>query len=251
MRRLAAVVAALAVLLPAGAAAAQTSSGAGAASPAPDVAAIARGKDLFTKGCVNCHGADARGRPGQAPSLVGAGPAAADFYLSTGRMPLNGAPGSEPLRGEPAYSPAQIADMAAFVASLGPGTPIPTPDPARGSVSEGMQLFTEHCAGCHQVVARGGLVTKGAAPPLTDATPRQVAEAIRIGPYTMSVFPPSLISDRQIDSITAYVEATKHPDDRGGAGLGNVGPVPEGMVAWIAALGALLIVARLIGERAR
>jgi ubiquinol-cytochrome c reductase cytochrome c subunit len=37
--------------------------------------------------------------------------------------------------------------------------------------------------------------------------------------------------------------------NEGGWGIGNIGPVPEGMVAWLLALATLLVVARLIGER--
>ncbi|HTI35175.1 MAG TPA: c-type cytochrome [Miltoncostaea sp.] len=253
MRRalLAAVLALALLAVPAAAQGPEKTAGPTGAQAAPDPAAVARGQALFSRGCTGCHGMDGRGVAGQGPTLVGAGAAAADFYLGTGRMPLNGEPGSEPLRGEPAYSDGQIADIAAWVASLGPGPAIPAVDPARGDLSEGMELFTVHCAGCHQVVARGGLVTKGAAPSLQQATPQQVGEAIRVGPYTMPVFTPRVISDAQVDSIAAYVELAKDPVDRGGAGLGNVGPVPEGMVAWIAALGALLIVARIIGERAK
>ena len=33
---------------------------------------------------------------------------------------------------------------------------MPTVDAAAGDVAEGKQLFTDNCAGCHQVVAQGG-----------------------------------------------------------------------------------------------
>jgi ubiquinol-cytochrome c reductase cytochrome c subunit len=61
-------------------------------------------------------------------------------------------------------------------------------------------------------------------------------------------------SERQIDqgtldSIVRYVRSTRHPDNRGGWGIGNIGPIPEGMVAWLLAGAVLLLVARLIGER--
>jgi len=45
------------------------------------------------------------------------------------------------------------------------------------------------------------------------------------------------------------VLSTRHPPDRGGWGIGNIGPIPEGMVAWLLAGAALLIIARLLGER--
>ena len=63
---------------------------------------IARGRTLFLDGCSSCHGNDARGKQNIAPTLVGAGSASADFYLTTGRMPLSN-PTDQPTRAQPAY----------------------------------------------------------------------------------------------------------------------------------------------------
>jgi ubiquinol-cytochrome c reductase cytochrome c subunit len=57
------------------------------------------------------------------------------------------------------------------------------------------------------------------------------------------------IDDAKLDSIVRYVRSTRNPDDRGGWGIGHIGPIPEGMVAWLLAGVALLLVARVIGER--
>jgi ubiquinol-cytochrome c reductase cytochrome c subunit len=218
----------------------------GAAPPVPSPL-VERGRVLFQNGCSSCHGLDGRGIRGQGPSLVGAGAQAADFYLSTGRMPLNN-PDDAPVRSKPAYSKSEIRALTAFVASLG-GPPIPRVNPANGTLAAGRRAFTQHCAGCHQVVARGGIVVGAIAPPLQQATPQQVAEAVRIGPYLMPRFTERQIDQRTLDSIARYVQWTKHPDDRGGWGIGNIGPIPEGMVAWLLGIAALLIVIRLIGER--
>jgi ubiquinol-cytochrome c reductase cytochrome c subunit len=51
-----------------------------------------------------------------------------------------------------------------------------------------------------------------------------------------------------MNDIVRYVRWTRHPADPGGWGIGHIGPVPEGMVAWLMGLLSLLIVARLIGE---
>jgi ubiquinol-cytochrome c reductase cytochrome c subunit len=221
---------------------------AGAVTVAAEGGGNSEGRELFEESCSSCHGFEGKGVKGQAPSLIGVGEAAADFYLRTGRMPL-GQVGDEPLRGEPRFSNAQIEALDEYVGSLGEGPPIPNVDPSKGSVSEGMELFTDNCAGCHAITGKGGVAIGGYAPPLGEATPTEVGEAIRVGPYVMPRFGEELITPQQVNSIAAYVELTQEPEDAGGFGIGHIGPVPEGLVAWLAAVTALLLVARLIGER--
>jgi ubiquinol-cytochrome c reductase cytochrome c subunit len=207
----------------------------------------ARGRQLFVAGCASCHGMSAQGVSQRGPTLFGAGAQAADFYLSTGRMPLN-APGEEPHRNHPAYAPAQIRDLVAYIESLG-GPPIPPVDPAQGSLSHGRELFAASCAGCHQIGGTGGVVPGAAVPALDAATPTQIAEAIRIGPFAMPRFGDAALDQHDVDSITRYVLSVRSPDDRGGWSLGHLGPIPEGMVAWLIGIVALLAVARVVGER--
>jgi ubiquinol-cytochrome c reductase cytochrome c subunit len=204
-----------------------------------------QGRSLYVDGCSSCHGMDARGVPGRGPSLRGVGELSADFYLRTGRMPL-AAPEDQPERAESPYSRREIAALVAYVGSFG-GPEIPRVDPAAGDLAEGFELFSERCMGCHQVVGRGGITTRGIAPGLQSARPVDVAEALEIGPYVMPRF--RELTQAQIDSLARYVVSTRDPVDRGGWGIGNVGPIPEGMVAWLLAAAALLLVIRLLGER--
>jgi len=208
---------------------------------------LAAGHALFLESCASCHGLQAQGIPGRAPSLHGVGALAADFYLETGRMPL-ATPRQQPVRTRPAFPQHQIRALIAYVASFG-GPAIPTVDPDRGSLSQGQQLFALDCAGCHTIQARGGVVTGALVPALTPATSREIGEAIRIGPYAMPPFGPGQLSNAQIDSIARYVHSTDHPDDPGGWDIGRIGPITEGMAAWLLAIAALLIIARLLGER--
>lgn len=207
---------------------------------------VNQGRALFLEGCASCHGQDARGT-NRAPDLHGVGEQSADFYLRTGRMPL-AVPGEQPLSNPPGYEEDEIQALVAYIGSLG-GPPIPTVDPAAGDLSQGERLYTLFCAGCHGKLAKGGAVTGAIAPSLDQATPVQVAEAVRIGPFVMPWFDEKLIDQRELDSIVAYVEKTKNADNRGGWDLGGVGPIPEGMVAFFIGLLALLLVSRLIGER--
>jgi ubiquinol-cytochrome c reductase cytochrome c subunit len=226
------------------------------------------GEHLYGKYCLSCHGANAGGRmnqtssssgagPGRAqrqqggvgPSLQGVGALAADFYLRTGYMPLRRI-GMQPRREPVFFGEHQIRALIAYVASFG-GPPIPQPKPETGDISQGLQLFTEHCAGCHQVLAQGGVVTGALPPALVNATPLQVAEAVRIGPYVMPKFSQRDLSNRQLDSIIRYVEFTKNPARPGGWGLGFLGPVPEGLVTWFLAIPALIVLCLLLGRRLR
>jgi ubiquinol-cytochrome c reductase cytochrome c subunit len=224
--------------------------GASATAPTPIPASspeAAAGARLFADACSSCHGLDARGISGRGPSLYGAGAAAADFYLRTGRMPL-AEPGDEPVRAPVLLGDREIRALVAFVGALG-GPPIPRVDPARGDLARGRHLFETSCAGCHQIVARGGIVTGGIAPALQQASATEIAEAIRVGPYLMPRFTARQIPQSDLDSVTRYVLWTRHPDNAGGWSIGDIGPIPEGMVAWLVAIAALIGVARLIGER--
>lgn len=234
---------ALAVL---SAAATLASIGASAAQEPGGPPAAAEGRALFLEGCSSCHGEDARGLPARGPSLYGAGAASADFYLRTGRMPLDD-PRDQPRRSESPYTPEQIDALVAYVGGLGHGPPVPRARPERGDLTRGLQLFAEHCAGCHQIVARGGVAGEGVVPDLREARPVDVAEAVVVGPYVMPRFPG--LTQAEVDSLARYVQFTQKPDDRGGWGIGHIGPVPEGIVTWLLAALTLLLVIRLIGER--
>jgi ubiquinol-cytochrome c reductase cytochrome c subunit len=213
----------------------------------PATRTVQEGQALFASSCAACHGLGGEGIKRRGPSLRGVGAAAADFYLQTGRMPLP-SPAAEPLRTRPAFPQRQIAALVSYVASFG-GPPVPAVQPARGSLSRGHDLFALNCAGCHTIQGQGGIVTGGIVPSLNLVTPRQVAEAIRVGPYVMPRFGAAEISDADIDSIARYVQSTQRPQDRGGWGIGRIGPITEGMVAWLLGIAALLLVARLLGER--
>jgi len=225
----------------------------------PRAASVALGAELYAGNCASCHGIDGSGvsspRPGAGnitgagPPLRGVGARAADFYLSLGLMPLENVHAQPEIR-RMLFSRSEVESLVAYVASLAPGPAIPHPEPERGHLGEGFRLFSEHCAGCHQAVAAGGFVTGARVPPLQRLTPVQIAEAVRVGPYLMPRFPTSQISDAQLNSIVAYVRSTNHPDNRGGWAIGNLGPVPEGMIAWLTAI-ILAILCVGLGRRFR
>src|SRR5712664_2121973 len=88
--------------------------GASAAAPAQDTTQVSQGHALFITSCSSCHGLNAQGTT-QAPSLIGAGSAAVDFQMSTGRMPAKDLTAENP-RKPTAFTAQQIYDIAAWVA---------------------------------------------------------------------------------------------------------------------------------------
>ena len=79
---------------------------------------IAAGQVLFETHCQACHGYEGKGGVVKgAPALVNVGAAAADFYLTTGRMPLN-APNDEALAHHSVFDAAQIRELDAYVNAL-------------------------------------------------------------------------------------------------------------------------------------
>ena len=88
------------------------------------------------------------------------------------------------------------------------------------------------------------------APSLHLATPTQTVEAMRTGPGNMPRFGPGNISDAQARAIATYVNKNiQHPDDRGGAGLGGIGPVGEGFVGLLVGVGILMLAGFWLGDR--
>ena len=214
-------------------------------APASDVR---NGRELYQVACSSCPGLDGQGSP-QGPTLVGVGAASADFYLTTGRMPLDN-PGEQAQRKKPAYTPVQIRQLVAYVASLGPGPAVPRVDWEQGDLAEGNVLYANNCAPCHSSAGAGGALGHSTyAPALSPATPTQVAEAIRIGPGAMPRFGPETFDEHQLAAIVRYVEYLDDPADPGGHPLGRLGPIPEGFVAWVIGLGLLLVACRWIGTR--
>jgi len=224
------------------------SAGSGSSSPL-----ITQGKNLFAVSCATCHGEYAQGSK-VAPSLIGAGAAAVDFQVGTGRMPLKET-NAEAARKPPVFNQQQIYAIAAYVASLGGGPAIPTDQQVSSAGADtalGQSLFNANCAQCHNYSGAGGALTDGKyAPPLTQATSRQIYEAMLTGPEAMPVFNDSTLPPSDKRDIIAYVTQSRTEANPGGFSLGRVGPTTEGLVAWLGGIGALVLAAMWITAKRR
>jgi len=232
-----------------------TGSGNSAAATDPTVSQtqIAQGRQIFQQTCATCHGLEAQGTP-VAPSLIGVGAAAVYFQVSTGRMPLR-EPGAEADRKPPQLTPAQTRAVAAYIQALGGGPPIPSAAQVSTSGADlalGEELFTANCAQCHNFDGAGGALTYGKyAPPLTASTPTQIYTAMLTGPEAMPVFNDTTITPQEKRDIIAYVTATRAQGNPGGFSLGRIGPVTEGLVAFLGLLFFMVLAAMWITAKHR
>ena len=230
--------------------AAITGSGESAASTTPTAsqAQIAKGRVIFQLTCATCHGLEAQGTA-VAPSLIGVGSAAVDFQVSTGRMPAKEL-SAENERKPPQLNPTQTRDVAEYIASLAGGPAIPTPAEVSTSGANaglGQELFIADCAQCHNFDGAGGALTEGkSAPPLTASTPTQIYEAMLTGPEAMPVFNNTTITPNEKRDIIAYVTSTRVLPNPGGFSLGRIGPVTEGLVAFLGLLLFMVLAAMWI-----
>ena len=215
--------------------------------------AIDEGKKLFAVGCASCHGAGGQGSS-DGPSLVGVGAAAVDFQVGTGRMPAQ-QPGAQVPRKKVIYTQAEIDQLAAYISSLGAGPSIPTEaqyGPDGADIAKGGELFRDNCTQCHNFTGKGGALTHGKfAPSLEGVDPKHIYEAMQTGPQNMPSFPDTTLSEQNKKDIIAYLNAVNGDDtvSPGGLELGGLGPVSEGLFAWIFGLGALIAVAVWVAAR--
>lgn len=228
-----------------------TGVGRSAAADTPGSAAqaqIARGRKIFQQTCSSCHGLQAQGTS-QGPSLIGVGAAAVDFQVSTGRMPGKDQ-GAQMPRKPPQLSPAQTRAVAAYIQSLAGGPQIPSKaavSTSGANLALGQKLFTSDCAQCHNFVGAGGALTYGKyAPALNKSTPTQIYEAMLTGPEAMPIFNNTTITPSEKRDVIAYVTRTRVVPNPGGFSLGRVGPVTEGLVAFLGLLFFMVLAAMWI-----
>src|SRR5215208_57179 len=214
--------------------------------------------ELFLVGCSFCHGTNGQGvktLDGNqiGPAIAGVGAAAVDFQVGTGRMPAT-QPGPQIPDKEGTYTADEIAALAAYVASLGPGPAIPNPsdysldglsDQQREeAIVRGGQIFLTNCTACHNFEGSGGAMPEGGyAPKIRGVPPKYIFEAMLTGPQAMDNFSNGNLSVEEKRDIIAYLQSLQDNPEYGGFGMGGIGPVSEGLFAWVVGIGSLVGVA--------
>ena len=213
-------------------------------------AAEAAGRELYEVSCITCHGENLEGVPGRGPSLIGVGEAAVYFQVHTGRMPLVRQEAQAP--DKPAiFSDEEIDQLMAYVQANGGGPTLPSGDLRDGDLAEGGELFRLNCASCHNFVGEGGALSSGKyAPSLDDATDMEIYTALLTGPENMPVFGDNQLTPEEKRAIINYVQTVNNQLDPGGAGVGRMGPVAEGLVIWVVGVAVLMFGIFWMGSKA-
>jgi ubiquinol-cytochrome c reductase cytochrome c subunit len=221
-----------------------------AAEDSTQSAAEAAGRELYARSCISCHGNNLEGVDGRGPSLIGVGEAAVYFQVHTGRMPL-ARQEADAHEKPPIFSEEEIDQLMAYVQANGGGPTLPSGDLRNGDLAEGGELFRLNCASCHNFVGKGGALSSGkAAPSLNDADDLTIYSAMLTGPENMPVFGDNQLTDEEKRAIINYVQTIGAQADPGGAGVGRMGPVAEGLVIWVVGIGALMFGIFWMGSKA-
>lgn len=231
-----------------------TGSKAEAAAASVPMQDVSEGKELYNQACASCHGLNGEGT-GAAPPLIGVGAAAVDFQVSTGRMPAMNPEAPQQPPKEPVFDREQTRQIAAYVQSIGGGPPIPSGsqvDSEGADLAMGGNIFRANCAQCHNFAGSGGALTGGKeAPPLADATPTQIYEAMITGPGAMPAFGGGTLTEEEKKAVIRFVLDVRNEPNPGGFGLGRFGPVTEGLAGWLIGVGLLIAAALWITAKKR
>ena len=219
---------------------------------------VAEGRTLFSGTCASCHGMNGEGQVSgniQGPPLAGVGAASVEFQVASGRMPMARPEEQAPVKPR-SYNEEETLALAAYIATLGPGPAIPTDEELDTSevseedIARGGELFRTNCSACHNFAGAGGALPEGKyAPSLKDSSDRHIWEAMVVGPQQMPVFSDEVMRPEDKRAIIAYLNELQEAPTQGGHPLGDLGPVSEGLWAWIIGIGSLVLAAVWIAAK--
>ena len=77
----------------------------------------------------------------------------------------------------------------------------------------------------------------GYAPALHETSAKNIYQALLTGPQNMPNFTNGNLTPEEKRDVIAYLYSLREMPEYGGFGLGGLGPVPEGMAAWLGGIG--------------
>jgi ubiquinol-cytochrome c reductase cytochrome c subunit len=165
-------------------------------------------------------------------------------------MPM-AAPGAQAPRKEVVYTQHEIDALAAYVASLGPGPAVPdeseysidgmSEEERQEALTRGGEIFLSNCSACHNFEGSGGAMPQGGyAPNLHGVEERYIYEAMLTGPQNMPNFTNGNLTPDEKRDVIVYLKSMENNPGYGGFSLGGLGPVSEGLFAWVVGIGGCI-----------
>jgi ubiquinol-cytochrome c reductase cytochrome c subunit len=196
------------------------------------------GGRVYAENCAGCHGARGEGYVGPPLAPAGFASLVADMVEQGGvnMPPFGDVMSDQHIQAVAGYVAQELADPASHTAE--------TP--------EGGDLFRLYCSGCHSATGSGGAMPVGNnAPNIRQYPAAEALAAMILGRGNMPSFAGNTFDVRQQTSVALYVQVlAPDPPSPGGAGLGYLGPIPEGAVGGVA-LFLLVLVAVWLAWRSR
>ncbi len=111
---------------------------------------------------------------------------------------------------------------------------------SNADIAKGGEFFRTNCTACHNFAGAGGALPRGKfAPKLTGVSEKHIFEALLTGPQQMPVFSNGVLTPADKRDIIAYLKKNEKTPAYGGFTIGSLGPVSEGLFAWLAGIGTL------------
>ena len=276
-RRIGAAVRMIAALALAGGVYTAFAPGAFAEDQRPLSATAQEGKQLYDNSCITCHGREAQGVQGRGPSLIGAGAAAVEFQVGTGRMPMTRQEAQAEEK-KPQFDKAQTKQMAQYIQELGGGPQLPSDGKYTENLEEnptalarGGELFRVNCTSCHSYGGSGGALSSGKFAPGLRARADHGARGLDAraddGPFIdpagaaplsavlaevtqAPVEFPDVVDEAKREIITYITLQLQEDKDPGGLfNLGRYGPATEGLAIFVVGITILVFAALWIAGK--
>ena len=121
--------------------------------------------------------------------------------------------------------------------------------PSGGAAPQTADEQTPYASVSPKIVGGTALPNGKYAPPLVGLDDKRLYLAMLTGPQQMPVFSDEVLTPEDKRAIIGYLNALHEQPSAGGLALGGLGPVSEGLWAWIVGLGGLIFFAMWIAAK--
>ena len=117
-----------------------------------------------------------------------------------------------------------------------------TDEERQAAIARGGQIFLTNCTACHNFAGRAARMPSGGYAPTLQRRRRASTSTRPCSPARSRCRSSPTATCRPEDKrdVIAYLESLEETPEYGGFGLGGLGPVTEGLFAWLVGIGVLV-----------